>query len=336
MPKSRKYHCYHCHRYVSDVVKVIINREEKYICIRCHLSLLLHDTIVNILKYGTEEDLKCLIRVLEGINDLVEANPLIQAIIYVIDRWSHKYPQPLYLHELMNEWKYKVPLQKVLNYLSSEGIFEILLTHTGHKMLSPGYVLRELLKRYSSSREFFENVVKIITGLAIVAYLVDPESLKLRMIYATLQAINACIDDKCTKPYYEIKGYRCKLCEGTKQVVFASKDEARKHALEDHFRQVNCDIIDEECFNKYFEILTGRQFGVWCRYNIFVEKASVYGVRKISRFLRYLLVKRVIVPLEGDEIVKEIEGDKYIAVDFAWIKIREYMRQLDKELIRGA
>ena len=324
--------CYFCGKYSRDIVIAYIDDVKRYVCIRCFLSHILHETIKEMLKYGNEEDLKYAVRVLEGINDLVEDNPLAQAIRFVIDEWAQRYPKPLYVDELERRWRYRFNLNKVLDYLASEKILvKSKFSGSDRLVLSPGDMLRGLLRRFPSSKGFFKDLVKAVTGLAVVKYLADPKTRKFRMIYATLQALAACIDDTGKEPYYEVKGYRCKLCNNT----FSSKTEVKLHILKQHSYEIDCDIDDDECFSKYVSEITGKQVGVWCRYGFFIKKASVYGVGVINRYLRYLLTKGAIIPIEGDEVVVERKGDRYIAVDIAWIRVRERMRQLERQVIRG-
>lgn len=324
--------CYFCGKYSKNIVLAYIDGAERYVCTRCFLSYILHEAIKEMLKYGDEEDLKHVVRVLEGINDLVEDNPLAQSIRFVIDEWAQKYPKPLYIDELERKWGYKFKLDKILEYLSSEEILtKSKFLGSDRLILSPGNMLRNLLRRFPSSKGFFRDIVKAVTGLAVVRYLADPKTRKFRMIYATLQALAACIDDPDSEPYYEVKGYRCRICNN----AFSSKTEIKLHILKQHPYEINCDIDDNECFLKYVSEITGRQLGIWCKHRLFIEKASVYGVRAINRYFRYLLTKGAIIPVEGEEIVVERKGDKYIAADIAWGRVRERMKQLERQVIRG-
>jgi len=326
----KKYRCYFCGRHTRDIVSVLFDNEVRILCIRCFLSYTLHETIKDMLRYGNEEDLISVVRVLEGINDLVEDNPFVQAIRYVIDEWAQKYPQPLYVDQLEARWRYRFPLVKILKYLQDEEIF-VMASFPGSKrvVISPGDLLRSLLKRYSSSRDFFRDIVKAITGLAVVRYLIDPQSLKLRMVYATLQAIAACIERGTNQVYYKIMGYKCKLCNG----VFSTKSEIKMHLLREHSYEISCSDIDE-CFHDYVIEIKGKPIGILCRSTLFIEKASVYGVGNISKYLRNLLTRGAIIPQEGDEIIREEDGVKYVVIDPAWIKVRERMRMLERQLIR--
>lgn len=330
-PRLRKYQCHYCNKYVyaSDVAsEVMIDGMKRYICIKCHLSRSLYDAIINMLTYGDEEGFRQVARVLQGVSDLIEENPLAQAVVYVINEWSQKYPgQTLYVKELESKWRYNISLQQILGYLSSTGIFII-----DGGALSPGHVLKKLLLRFPSSKDFFKDVIKIVTGLAVIRYAKDPLSKKFRMLFATLQAINACIDDEYTEPYYEIKGYKCKFCGAE----FALMRDAKRHALEDHSHCITTyDADDEESLYNSFEVLTGKQLGVLCRYEVFIEKAGAYGVSNIGKFMRYLLTKGVIVPPESDDLIVVKKGKKYIVVDLAWIRVRERMRDLERQLRRG-
>ena len=329
--RTRYFKCYFCGKYSKDVVAAYIDGDRRYVCIRCFLSYVLHETIKDMLKHGNEDDLKYVVRVLEGINDLVEDNPLAQSIRFVIDEWAQRYPKPLYIDELGRKWRYRLDLDKVLSYLSSEDILLVSrFPGSNRSVLTAENLLRDLLRRFPSSKGFFSDIVKAITGLAIVKYLADPKTRKFRMIYATLQALAACIDDTCKEPYYEVKGYKCNLCNN----VFSSRTEVKLHILNQHPYEIDCDIDNADCFYKYVSEVTGKQIGMWCRYSLFIEKASVYRVGVINRYLRYLLTKGAIIPVEGKEVVVERKGDKYIAVDIAWIRVREYMRQLERQLVR--
>jgi len=330
--RLHKYECYFCRKVTSDVVEIYVNGARRYICRRCYLARLLHDAILSMLRDGNEDTFSYVLRVLKGINDLIEDNPQAQAIRYVIDVWSQKFPEPLYVDELESRWKYMISFQKVLRYLISEKIFRIEQTNFGREVIRPGPLLEDLLKMFPSSRGFFRDVIRAVTGLVTVNYLSDPETRKFRKVYAILQAINVCIDDENKIPYYEIKGYKCKLCEDVNQPIFASMAEVKEHILKTH--SIDCDLNEEVCFNSCVEYVFGKQIGIWCKFLTFVEKASVFGV-EISKFFRDLLTRGVILPSEGDEVMRHIKEEKYIAVDIAWFRVRERMRALERELRRG-
>jgi len=332
MHRLHKYECYYCRKVTNDVVEINVAGVRRYICRRCYLARLFHDSILSMLRDGNEDDLNYVLRVLRGINDLIEDNPQAQAIRYVIDVWSQKYPKPLYVDELESGWKYIIPFQKVLGYLVSEKIFRIEQTNFGREAILPGPLLEDLLKMFPSSRGFFRDVIRAVTGLVTVNYLSDPETRKFRKVYAILQAINVCIDDENKISYFEIKGYKCKLCEPVNQPIFASITEVKEHILNTH--SIDCDLDEETCFNSCVEYVLGKEIAVWCKLLTFIEKASVFGV-EISKFLRDLLTRGVILPPEGDEVVRDVGGEKYVAVDVAWFRIRERMRALERELRRG-
>lgn len=328
----KKYTCDFCRKNIRDVVFVTIDNKECILCIRCFLSYALHETIKDMIASGREEDFKCALRVLEGINDLVEDNPFVQSIKFVIDEWARKYPKPLYKDKLKHKYYlyYRTPLERILNYLSDEGILiERKATHSNRIILVPGQILQNLLNRYPpSTKAFFKDVIKAITGLVIVRYLIDPEKPKLRAIYATLQAIKKCTDCPSTKPYYKKKEYFCKLC-GSK---FIDKNEAEEHLIIDHKEETAYKDANES-FSEYIEI-RGEEIGKKCEYDLFVEWASIYGVR-IDKYLRNLLSRGIILPQEGDEAIVEEGGRRYIVVDLAWIKLREYMRSVERQIIRS-
>lgn len=279
------------------------------------------------LVYGNEKDMEDVIRVLKGINDLVEENPFTQAIRYVIDTWAQKYPDSLPIDELKRYWRFRIDLDKVIAYLESEEILSRSRHPVTHKVvLSPSTILSSLLQKYPSSRELFTSIVKAITGLAVVRYLVDPDNPRLRYIYATLQSLGACIERGTREPVYEVRGYRCKLCGKT----FSTSIEGRTHVQNEHPDEIE----DEESFEKNIEPVLGDKIGELCRYEYFIEKADVYGVRDIGKYMRYLLSKGAIVPPKGDEIIVHRGEEKHIVVDDSWIRVRERMRELEKKLIR--
>jgi len=325
----QKYTCEFCHKNTSEIVFVKINNLDYRLCTRCFLSYALHETIRDMVTSGREDDFKCALRVLEGINDLVEDNPLVQSIRFVIDEWARKYPKPLFKDELEFNWRYRFNVSKILDYLMREGILiERKSPSSNRIVIAPGDLLQDLLNRYPPlTKGFFKDVVKTITGLAVVRYLSDPTSPKLRAIYATLQAIKKCTECPSTKPYFKKKEYICKIC-GDK---FVNKDEIKEHLIVNHKDKVAYKDVNES-FSEYVEI-SGEEIGKKCEYDLFVEWASIYGVR-IDKYLRILLTRGVILPQEGDEVVVE-EGDKkYIIVDLAWIRLREYMRSIERQIVR--
>lgn len=329
MYRVRYYKCYFCSKYSDEIVVAHIDGEYRTICIKCFLAYALHETVKDMLRFGDEEELRNVVRVLEGINDLVEDHPLAQSIRTVVDEWANKYPEPLYVDELKQKWSYRFDLNKILDYLASEDILiKARLIGSDRIILSPGTTLKDLLKRFPSSRGFFRDVVKAVTGLAVIRYLTDTETRKFRAIYATLQAILACIEGGEREPVYEIKSYKCKLCEK----IFPSRVEVKTHILKEHPYEIECS--GENCIVNYIEVVAGKQLGEWCKLSFFIEKAGVYGVEGLNKFLRYLLTRGAIIPQEGNEVVVERGKEKYVAVDIAWIKVRERMRALERQLIR--
>jgi len=328
--QRRLYQCYICKKsYRSDVVEVDIDGASRTVCLRCWFAYCMHLVARDVLQNGGEEDLRHLLRVLEGINDLVEDNPMVQALRHVIDEWANKYPRPLYVDELEAKWRYRLGLDKVLKYLEDEGIFRrAQLAGVNKIILSPGDLLRSLLKRFSTSRGFFRDLVKVVTGLAIVRFLKEGEIPKIRAIYATVRAISECIESGVSAPVFRVKGYKCKCCNA----IFATRHEATRHLLERHASEIGCS--SDECLSSYIEPVADAQIGMWCRESFFISKAGVYGVRNINKFFRELLTRGAIVPVEGDEVVIEVNGERFIAVDNSWGRFVERMRTLERQLVR--
>lgn len=326
---SRTYTCYLCKKvYHGEILRAYLDGAERWVCTWCFLAHVLRDTIKEMLVNGNKEDVEHAIRVLEGINDLIEENPHVQAIRYVIDRWAHEYPKPISLNKLASEWRFAVNIDKVIEYLESEGILCRVHSEAYGAALSLSDLMSRLLQMFPSQREFYTHVVKAVTGLAVVKYLADPHNRRLKKIYATLQAINAHLSEGDREPVHEVKGYSCKICRKT----FSSLTEAKSHVQDEHAFEIE----DEE---SVIEEIPGRKLGEWVKLSLFLEKASVYGVRDISRYLRYMLTKGALIPREGDlmTIKREKNGcrEEYIAVDEAWIKVRERMRTLERQLIRS-
>jgi len=325
--------CNFCGRALHDLVVITIGNSDFIVCIRCFLSYALHETIKAMIFSGREEDFRYALRVLEGINDLIEDNPLIQCIRFVIDQWAQKYPEPLYKSELEYNWSYTRSLQRVLDYLRDEGILVEKTTESNRIILVPGDLLQELLKKYPpTTRAFFRDVIKAITGLAAVRYLVDPSNPKLRSIYAVLQALKVCIENSQLKPYYRINKYYCKLCNPPIEV---GED---KFAAESHLEKVHGDRVLyeglDECFSRYIEVRGVDEIGVKCDYDAFVEWASIYGIRT-DKFMRHLLSRGVVLPEESYEAMVEENGKRKIIVDIAWVRAREYMLALERQIVRS-
>lgn len=329
--RKKRFKCYVCGRYFdSNITEIYIDGQPRIICIWCYLPSLLYQTLQILLDEGDEKDISTAVRVLEGINDLVEDNPLIQGIRVVVDEWFHTHPKPLYLDELYGRWGYRLELDRIIQYLKDEDLFVVTnLGNSSRNILAPGKRLKKLLTKFPTSRALFRDVVKIVSALIVVKYLADPQTRKLRMIYATLQAIGTCIDNKEREPVVKAKGYRCDFCSE----MFSTKIEARTHLQREHYYQLEC--TSNECIDSHIEIIGEDVIGEWCDYTTFIEKASTYGVGSLTKYLRYLLSRGVIIPIEGDEVVMEKDGKKFIAVDMSWIRLRERMRGLERDLTRG-
>jgi ACT domain-containing protein len=314
--------CTLCKRYVDMWVNVVLENKEETVCFRCFLSYTLHETIRDLLRSGKEEDIKDAVRVLEGINDLVEDNPYVQGIRHVIDFWAHTYPKPVFIEDIKKTWFYKPNLEAVMNYLAEEQIFD-LVTIGNNLAIKPGAILVNLLKLSTTNKKIYTDIVKAITGLATVRYLVEPSNPKLRYIYATLQAIRECIDNSIA--FYEIKKYRCRKCEKE----FATLHEIRLHIAKEHSYE-NLESGSKD----FIEEVKGDIVGYLCKQNVFVEKAGVYGVHNLTKFLRSLITRGAIIAIESNEAVVEVNGEKYFVIDKSWIRVRERMRNLERRLIR--
>ncbi|MEM1712346.1 MAG: hypothetical protein QW517_06090 [Thermofilaceae archaeon] len=279
------------------------------------------DMLVN----GSKEDVEQAVRVLEGINDLVEENPHAQAIRYVIDKWAHEYPKQISLDELAKEWRFAIDMNIIIEYLESEGILPRARYSRASEAATPSLdLMSRLLSMFPSQKEFYTRIVKAVTGLAVARYLTDPRNRRLRMIYATLQAISSHLSEGDREPVQEIKGYSCKICGKT----FSLLTEAKSHVLNEHAFEVEDEgsAIDE---------ILGRKLGEWVKLSFFREKASLYGVGDFHKYLRYMLTRGALIPREGDFMIKRWGGEEYIAVDEAWIRVRERMRTLERQLIRS-
>ncbi|MEM1510562.1 MAG: hypothetical protein QW096_11920 [Thermofilaceae archaeon] len=323
--QSRTIACYLCNRfyrvYSGEILTANLDGTERWVCKWCFLAYVFYNTVKDMLVNGSKKDVEQAVRVLEGINDLVEENPHAQAIRYVIDRWAHEYPKVVSLDELASEWRFATNMDKVIEYLESEGILPSRASETA----APSFdLMSRLLQMLPSQKEFYTRIVKAVTGLAVARYLTDPHNRRLRMIYATLQAISAHLSEGDREPVHEIKGYSCKICGKT----FSSFTEAKSHVQHEH----DFEVEDEE---SAIEEILGRKLGEWVRLSFFCEKASLYGVSDFYKYLRYMLTKGALIPQEEDFMIKRRGGEEYIAVDEAWIRVRERMRILERQLIRS-
>ena len=107
----------------------------------------------------------------------------------------------------------------------------------------------------------------------------------------------------------------------------------KKHLKEHHEDRVLYEGLDE-CFNRYITIKGEEIIGVKCDYDTFLEWASIYGVRQ-EKFIRNLLSRGAILPKESDEAIIEDKSGKKVIVDIAWVRAREYMLTLERQIIRS-
>jgi hypothetical protein len=323
------YNCDGCKKPVKGGYIVDINGKEMLLCLRCFLSHSLHETIRDMLQSGREEDIRDVLRFLRGINDLIEDNPLVQGIRHLIDVWAMRYPRPLSLSDAdLRNWYYKVSIKTVVNYLIDEQIFKI----SAGDQLEPGALLEKLLKLHATNKSIYRDLVKAVTGLATVRFLVDPDNPKLRSVYATIQAIANCLNE--LDPYYIVKGYKCRLCGAE----LATRYEAENHVKEKHSPELSLEEYmgdaAEGGAGKYVEEIRGDAIGYLCRQTLFLQSATAYGVHGISKYLRRLIIDGVLLPVRGDDAIIEKGGEMYVVVDPSWIRVRERMRSLERKIIR--
>lgn len=320
--KRHRFQCYKCEKFVDEGVYIKHHDGEVFVCIRCFLSDALHETIRDILLSGKEEDIRDVVRVLKGVNELIEDNPLVQGIRHVIDLWFNKYPSPIFMSNIIGDWPYKINPQRIVDYLVHEQIFSI-----SQESLVPGEILKKLIKLYVTNKSIFTDIAKVVTGLATVRFLVDPNNPKLRSIFAVLQALRSCLDEAI--PYYKVKGYRCKLCG----MEFATRYDIMQH-IQSHGLMDDVAEISDDLFQEYVEEIKGEVIGYLCRELLFIEKASTYGVHRTTKYLRKLITHGAVLATESDHAVVEMNGNRYIVVDASWMRIRERMRNLERQIIR--
>jgi DNA-directed RNA polymerase subunit RPC12/RpoP len=316
------YRCGHCGKLVKGVHNVEIDGKKVLLCLRCFLSHTLHETIRDTLLSGREEEVKDVLRVLKGLNDLIDDNPRVQGTRHLIDSWAERYPRPLSLDDVA--WPYTSKIETVVKYLVDEQIFRI----AAGGQLEPGALLEKLLKLHATNRSFFTELVKVVTGLATVRFLVDPENPRLRSVYATLQSLAACLDE--ARSHYKVEGYRCKLCGAE----FATMYEVENHILEKHSLEGGFEEHIGGDVRKYIEEVRSELVGYLCRWELFTQNAIAYGVHNITKHLMRLLKDGVLLPAKSDEAVVEKEGERYVVVDPSWIRFRERMRSLERKIVR--
>jgi hypothetical protein len=316
------YRCGHCGKLVKGVYNVEIDGKKVLLCLRCFLSHALHETIRDMLLSGREEEVKDVLRVLKGLNDLIDDNPRVQAIRHLIDSWAERYPRPLSLDDI--PWPYTIKIETVVKYLVDEQIFRV----AAGGQLEPGALLEKLLKLHATNRSFFTELVKVVTGLATVRFLVDPENPRLRSVYATLQSLAACLDE--ARPHYKVEGYRCKLC----RAEFATMYEVENHILEKHSLEGGFEEHTRGDVREYVEEVRSELVGYLCRWELFIQNAVAHGVRDITKYLMGILKDGVLLPAKSDEAVVEREGERYVVVDPSWIRFRERMRSLERKIVR--
>jgi len=317
------YRCGHCGKLVKGAYIVEIDEKKVLLCRRCFLSLTLHETIRDMLLSGREEEVEDVLRVLKGLNDLIDDNPLVQGIRHLIDFWAERYPRPLSLDDI--PWPYiGIKKETVVKYLVDEQIFRVV----AGGQLVPGALLEMLLKLHATNRSFFTKLVKVVMGLATVRFLVDPENPRLRSVYATLDSLAACLDE--AKPYYKVEGYRCKLCGAE----FATRYEVENHILEKHSLEGGFEEHTGGDVREYVEGVRSELVGSLCRWEFFTQSAIANDVHNITKYLMRLLKDGVLLPAKSDEAFVEVNGEKYVVVDPSWIRFRERMRSLERKIVR--
>ncbi len=323
MRPTPMYRCGSCGKLVKGVYDVEIDGKKVLLCLRCFLSHTLHETLRDMLLSGGEEEVKDVLRVLKGLNDLIEDNPRVQAIRHLIDSWAERYPRPLSLDDI--PWPYiGIKTETVVKYLVDEQIFRV---EAGGQLV-PGALLERLLKLHPTNRSFFTELVKVVTGLATVRFLVDPENPRLRSVYATLQSLAACLDE--ARPHYKVEGYRCKLCGAE----LATRYEVENHILEKHSLEGGFEEHTGGDVREYVEEVRSEVVGYLCRWELFTQSSVAYGVRDITKYLMRLLKDGVLLPAKSDEAFVDREGERYVVVDPSWIRFRERMRSLERKVVR--
>jgi ribosomal protein S14 len=262
------------------------------------------------------------------IGNLVYYNPHSHAWSFPLVVWifCKEINIPLYYDTLKKMWRYKVPLDKVTKLYIEEGIFRIEKSETDREVIVEGEALKDMLKKYGDRNDVFDIIGAWVAGLIISRLHEEPEAPDFRAVEAIINALSEEAVDSdgkiIAKPYYKVTSYVCRICGGK----FPSRDEVRKHLMLNHVIPSN-------------EIMTYVQedsapVGYLLKLSSLVNHLKRNGVspeRLIERIERFAILFH-----EDDEAprIVEREGERYIVVHPAWIRVVSRTRIRERELVK--
>lgn len=261
------------------------------------------------------------------IGNMIWFNPFAQAWYYPLILWIFFKTRGanLYLDDLKDAWRYRTPLDKVLEIYVEEGIFKI-VDQNEKKVILEGDILANMLEKYKDMPDKFEIISAWVSGCIISRIYAEAEAPD----FKALNAVVNCIAEKLVDSEGEIKaqphlksvGYKCRKC---------GDRFPTKHDIIEHLKRVH-KISEDEAIAFMEEEL--KISGYLLDYEYFIKALEEEGVdpeRFIDRMHRFaILFSR---DSESPRFVEQ-EGKKYLVIEPAWARLVARTRVYERKLIR--
>ncbi len=320
--QSKLKKCERCGKYKRKLYSI----ENRMICSDCVRGIAFHE----VFKDGFRDpSLRGdVIVVGMDIGNMTWFNPFTHAWMYPFVLWMFFKTRGLtfYLDDLKPAWKYKTPLDKVLDVYIKEEVFRIVKSD-GKEIIVEGDALKEMLTKYGDRPDVFELVEAWVQGLIISKLHEDADAPDFRAVNAIINAIsdklidtNGNIDGE---PYTKIASYKCKMCGA----VLATKEDMRKHLMTVH-RVPSDEVmmhVEEE----------GIVIGYLLDYEYLLDALKREGVSP-ERFVERMQRFGILAHEDPDTPwIHERDGKRYLIVHPAWVRVIARTKIYERELLRG-
>ncbi|MEM1831317.1 MAG: hypothetical protein QXJ64_10650 [Thermosphaera sp.] len=263
------------------------------------------------------------------IGNIVTYNPISYAWLYPLFIWEFykTIGQPFLLNVLEKGWKYKTPLEKILQIYLEEEIFKIIEAEGGRKIIMEGNLLVEMLKKYGDRSDVFDIVCTWVTGLIVSRLHKEPDVPSFRAV----RAIINCIAEELINPDGSVKAepldkvisYRCKVC-GSR---FSSREDIRRHVTYTHLTpsdEIAAYIEEEKTLIGYFLDLES-----------LIKALRKENVDPETFFTRIHKFRVLVHDDEDVPWIVERNGRRYLIIDPSWVRLVSRTREYERELMRG-
>ncbi|MEM1712347.1 MAG: hypothetical protein QW448_04575 [Thermofilaceae archaeon] len=315
--------CEHCGKNTGE----LYDMNGVYVCSDCIRYIAFYQTIREGLRDPSlREDT---FNVGLDIGNIVTYNPISYAWLYPLIIWEFYKTRgwSLLLNELEKGWRYKTPLEKVLQIYLEEEIFKIIEAEDRRKIIMEGNLLAEILKKYGDRSDVLDIACAWISGLIVSRLHKEPDAPSFRAV----RTIINCIAEKLigpdgsikAEPFVKVVSYRCKRC-GSR---FPTREEIRRHVIDKH-------MIPSDEIAAYVEE-ERNLIGYFLDLESFIDALRKEYVDPEIFFTRIHKFRVLVHNDEEAPRIVERNGKRYLIINPSWVRLVSRAREYERFLIRG-